>query len=340
MPTVVQSDRLTSLVQELPFPNIQLPSLFVLIGNREKSNALGTLFRIPKSRRSLIKANYGDVHLHLDPSTAFDDRPIMLAGCNVRKRSTNQVKVRRYEFQGAPGSSSRLRFARSDQSDDGPIRLLFPFADVFCFFSDDLGGFRYTAQYLASWLKMGVPSTHPGTMLPSIVIITSKFSPSEEAEEEAKRAFLWMLEEETTLDLYQHVSTITLVSLLPKGAISADARYRRVKECIMKCSDAVRQTRETKRALCSATHLAAFMKGASEHEDCLHSSFDFVQASRAHNPIATDLSEHISNFLKHITSSNQLTTFAAPMLASTLLLDSYPPDTHSKYDFHKRTDIV
>ena len=44
-------------------------------------------------------------------------------------------------------------------------------------------------------------------------------------------------------------------------------------------------------------------------------------------PVPPDLAKHLSNFLSLVDSSDQLTEFAAPMIASTLLLDSYPPGT-------------
>jgi hypothetical protein len=42
------------------------------------------------------------------------------------------------------------------------------------------------------------------------------------------------------------------------------------------------------------------------------------------------LAEHLSIFLKHIKSAKELTEFTAPVIASSILLDNYPPDTYSK----------
>ncbi|KAL1591785.1 hypothetical protein SLS60_011784 [Paraconiothyrium brasiliense] len=48
---------------------------------------------------------------------------------------------------------------------------LFPLADVFCFFSDDLGGVRPIARCLALWLDQSDrSSTPPTTALPSVLI--------------------------------------------------------------------------------------------------------------------------------------------------------------------------
>jgi hypothetical protein len=206
---------------------------------------------------------------------------------------------------------------------------LFPLADVFCFFSDDLGGFRPIARRLALWLDQSRSPASPKTALPSVLIVTSKLSPGTEAEERAKRAFLCMLEEETAVSPFEQLSAIDVVAVLPKRAVSAVSRCRRVKDRLMEKSDHVRSDREARRVLYSATHMAAFLQAAAAHfARSLDAPFDFIQASRVHNHVAPDLAEHLSIFFKHTASSTQLTEFAAPMLASTLLLDSYPPNAH------------
>jgi hypothetical protein len=209
---------------------------------------------------------------------------------------------------------------------------LFPFTDVFCFFSADLGGFEQIAHHLALWLERGHSSTLPKSTLPSVIIVTDKIIPTTEIEEEARKAFLCMLKEKTTKDLSQQISAIDIVALFPNGIVSVEARYRRVRERLMEKSDQIRKNRADTRTLFSATHFAAFFRYASGHfSESVDRSFNFIMASRLHNPVASDLDEHLSNLLKHITPSNQLTEFAVPMIASSLLLDSYPPEAHGKY---------
>jgi hypothetical protein len=60
-----------------------------------------------------------------------------------------------------------------EAADDILPRLLSPFADVFCLFSDDLGGFRQIAQRLALWLNQSRSPTPTKTALPSVVVVTS-----------------------------------------------------------------------------------------------------------------------------------------------------------------------
>lgn len=329
-PALVQSDRPVTVADDLPSPDTQRPSLFVLIGNAEKSVALHALFGARKARRCIVRQRRGEMHLYLDPATAFTDRPVLLASCDMQQRSARWISATRDKCHRETRHVFRQRVPASGGTIDELLPpLLFPHADVFCFFSDDLGGFRPIARRLALWLDQSRSSAPPKTALPSVLIVTSRLSPGAEAEEQAKRAFLWMLEEETTVSPYQQLSAIDVVAVLPKRAVSAAARCRRVKERLMERSDHVRRDREARRALFSATHTAALLQAAAAHfARSLDTPFDFIHASRIHNHVAPDMAEHFSNFLKHTVSSSQLTEFAAPMLASTLLLDSYPPNAH------------
>jgi hypothetical protein len=46
--------------------------------------------------------------------------------------------------------------------------------------------------------------------------------------------------------------------------------------------------------------------------------------------VALDLDEHLFNFIKHVKAPDELTEFVVPVIASSLLLDNYPPDAHRK----------
>jgi hypothetical protein len=60
-------------------PDTQQPSLFVLIGNISKSLALQELFGIKKAWKFRSNGYAGEIHLHLDPSSIFNSRPILIA---------------------------------------------------------------------------------------------------------------------------------------------------------------------------------------------------------------------------------------------------------------------
>ena len=92
---------------------------------------------------------------------------------------------------------------------------------------------------------------------PRVIIVTEKMPPGAQREKEARKAFLWLLREETTRDLSEQISDIHIVALLPDHKISSKARYRRLKECLLNRSDEVQRNKEDARTLFSATHFAA-----------------------------------------------------------------------------------
>ncbi|KAH8799647.1 acyl transferase/acyl hydrolase/lysophospholipase, partial [Xylogone sp. PMI_703] len=331
---LLESNRLQTLTHQIQDPDSQKPSLFVLIGNGSKSQALRELFGI-KKRRFRSKRNVGEIHLHLDPSSIFHSRPILLADSDLPQQNLRgKLPVANKCHETIRRALPRAEGGLSQSALDGSIdtiysHLLLPFVDVFCFFSADVGGFRQIARHLAVWLEKAQPSTLPRNTYPRVIIVTDKISPGAEREKEAKNAFLLLLREETTRNLSEQISDVHVVALLQDRRVSPEARYRRLKEQLLNGSDEVRSNRVDTRTLFSATHFTALFKYACDHfSQASKGPFDFIKASRTQNPVAEDLAEHLSTFLKHIKSAKELTEFAVPVIASSILLDNYPPDSH------------
>ncbi|KAI9767708.1 MAG: hypothetical protein M1839_004369 [Geoglossum umbratile] len=330
--TLLETDTLQTLTNHIRYPDMQQPSLFVLIGNTAKSLALRELFGVKKTRKFKGKRNTGEIHLHLDPSSIFYNRPILFADGDLPKedlRKNLAVAEKCHVTTRRSLSKVRMGLSLNEIADSIYTRLLFLFADVLCFFSSDLGGFKQIACHMAAWLEKGQSSTLPKSTYPRVVIVTEKIPLGAESEKEARNAFIRMLREETTKDLSEQVSAINVVALFPNGKMSDEARHRCLKERLMDESDQVRKNKGDTRTLFSATHFAAFFKYACDHlSETFEEPLDFIKLSRIQNPIAADLQEHLSNFLKHIKSPMELIEFAVPMIASSFLLDSYPPDIH------------
>jgi hypothetical protein len=327
------SDRLGIISTQIPKPDTQIPSLFVLIGNRAKTVALRELFGVKKKRRLIPKRIPGEIHLHVDASSIFNGRPLLIVDSEMPSKilRTKSTSTKCHEvikrLVQRPNGSCRL-----DEISSGIYtQFLFPFVDIFCFFSDDLGGFKQVARHLAAWLEQCQTSTIPRSTRPRVVIVTEKIPPGAENEKEARKAFLWLLSEETTRDLFEQISAIDIIALFPAGSLSVDARHRLLKERIMSGSDQVRKTREDVRLLFSLAHYFALLKSAYEHfSQTAEEPYNFIKASRVDNPFPLDLDEHLMNFLKHVKSPRELIEFAAPAIASSFLLDCYPPDSHRK----------
>ncbi|RDL30200.1 uncharacterized protein BP5553_10478 [Venustampulla echinocandica] len=330
--TLAHSDRAQVLLHNLPYFESQKPSLFVLIGSASKTRALRELASA-STERSIGRRGSGEICLHLDPSTTFSDRPVLVADGDILvHKNPHQAalihKCHNVTRRILPGRSENIRSRLQVAGDSLCFRLLFPFTDVFCFFAADLGGLQPVARRLATWLNTRQPSTLPAATHPQIVVVTEP-SAIENHESQLLDRFLRLLAQETAIEPSTHFAGIRILCLLPDGDVSAQARHRRLKESLMNASDQVRSARVQCRSLFSAQHMASFLTQAYSHfAENPTEPFSFIRASRIGNPAALDLREHLTNFLLKVGTLAELKSFAIPLVASSLLLDNYPPGSH------------
>jgi hypothetical protein len=333
---LLESDRLQTLVDHIPNPDAHQLSLVVLVGGVAKSSALQWLTSGRKCRKPTGRRGSGsDIHLHLGGSSAFGDKVILLADgdlpYHVPKYQSSSVgecheTTRRILPRIREGVGD---LALDEAADNLYSRLFCPFADVFCFFSADFGGFRPIVRYLASWLEKGRPSTLSKATYPRVLVVAETTKPCDESEKEAKDVFLGEFKKETTKEFAERFSALDVVTVSSEGRMSAHARYQRFEERVVQASDQVRFNRAETRTLFSARHFAAFFRHACDHfARNPREPFDFVKASRLRNPVSVDLGKHLSNFLKNIKSLHELAEFAVPVISSSFLLDHYPPGMH------------
>jgi hypothetical protein len=339
-----ETDRLSSLTASIPDLGSQYPTLFVLIGKAAKQNALIDLLSIDGVGRSnsSIAHRRGDIRLWLAPPV-FENRPIFFADgdlqennvrSNVEPVTCHETRIRKFP-QPVRGISP---FTLDNIVDKMFSRLLHPFADAFCLFSADLGGFRSIAYHITRWLETGQASSLPRSTYPRLVIVTNSMVSKVQNEKKARDSFLAILSQETTKSLFEHFSGLDVVAISPRNQISSHSRHSRLKKHLMNISDQVRRGRVDTYTLFSAQHFTAFFTHASQHFTVSTvEPFDFIRATRQFNPVPRDLRQHLSNFLKYIQTSQELIDFAIPMIASSFCLASYPPDAPSKYPWSFRT---
>jgi hypothetical protein len=332
--TFTYSDRAQTLLYSLPYLETQRPSLFILIGNSGKALALRELAPGNVRKKSLGRRRLGELHLHIDPSSTFSDRPVLFADGDfpVYQKPSKQPLIEKCHDVTSKillglrdgGPSKSLQNAANSLY----LSLLSPFADVFCLFAGDFGGLQPVARLVASWLEMDQPPVLPTSTLPHIIIVVE--SPvANLPESPILESFLQLLYEETTQNVYAQFAKVQILILLPDGDLSTESRHRRLKERLMSASDQVRSARMASRALFSAQHLAAFLDHACSHFGAsLKKPFNPIETSRLDYPPAPDLKEHLTNFLVKIKSPQELKSFAIPVIASSILLDNYPPEMH------------
>ena len=353
------TDRLRTLLEDLPAPDEQSPSLFVFIGNKSKALAIKELAKTfsPQPRygyspscqsqhddesspRYQMRLNgrraLGEIHLHIHAPSTFSSRPVLLAEGDLPSldRPGRALPTEKCHETASRQLNSRTLATPtlSESADKIYFRLLSPFTDVFCFFADDVGKFRPIVQRLALWLDLGQPSTLPKSTRPKVLIVAERGEDVPGDDESDLKAFKRMLSEETTMDASEQFSDIQLLSLAPhKKGLSNKARHRELFEHLLNFSDQVREARINTQTLFSAYHFAAFFHYALNHMAATSvEPFNFITTSRIENPVASSLRDHLVDFLHNIKTPQKLLKFAIPVIASSFLLDNHPPDMHCK----------
>ncbi|KIW35778.1 uncharacterized protein PV06_11882 [Exophiala oligosperma] len=332
--SLIETGRLEMLSSRFEQPDDASPSLIVFVGQHSKSVALEKLFDIHRTRLFKGKPYTGDVDLHVVPESPNSRRPVFIAtgavGSKRIRRTPNRHRCQdgsRWPLRTVPGGSEPHHMQRTEQAIYS--RLLLPFTDVFCFFASDLGGFRGVASQLAGWLRdVTVPISTP-FIRPSVVIVTDKIPLTQMAETEAQKALLFLLNEETSQDPSLLFSCIEVVAVPHIQKFRSPGSLERLKHRLLLRIRKAEQFRRETRTLYSLTHFAAFFKSACEHFSTSGSEpFDFIKASRSHNPLAEDHALHLASLLRTCNTAQDLTDFVVPVIASSLMMDSYPPDCH------------
>jgi hypothetical protein len=125
--------------------------------------------------------------------------------------------------------------------------------------------------------------------------------------------FLRLLASETRREISTCFAGIQVLSLVPVGQVSTQARHRRLKECLMTASDRVRSARADSLMLFSAEHFAAFTDHACSHfAEGRSEPLNFIRTARLRNPPAADLKGHLTNFLGKINTLDEMRNLAYP----------------------------
>lgn len=330
---LLESDRLRTLLSNVTDPDEAKPGLIVFIGDRTKSITLEKAFGIKRRRVFRGRQYVGDINLHMAPGSELSNPLLIADSCVSGRNNRREVprhgchEISRWPLQTKPSKIADL----DDLALVMHCHLLLPFTDVFCFFASDMGGFRIVARHLARWLNSNPMPPVTVSVRPRVVVVTDKIPPTKQREAEARKALLWLLREETTDDLFNLISAIDVVAISPPRVLGASDQPHHLKASLLRWVNSVQQNRVKAQTSYSLTHFAAFFESACQHfAQSSPGPFDFVKASRMQNPPASDLRKHLVNFLSLCGTPQDVTSFAAPIIASSFLLDSYPPGCHRK----------
>jgi hypothetical protein len=321
------SDRAQRLLDGLPKPDNQFPSIIALVGNQSKLrllNRLGVTAPGPRGRRG-----HGEIHMFVTPSSAHTDCPILIADGDIppQNRLGRQWKPQQCHEVSVRPFRAPTRGKIAEIADHIYHRLVLPFADIICFFATDLGGIEQVVYHLALWMDKGPASMTK--LRPWLVIVVD-----DGIEDDVLATFRDLMRAETSIDVMHCFEDIRLISLAKtkkRRRARRGSPWSKLSCELLSVSRLARQTRLDTSYLFSARHLAGFLQHATVcATEALQQPFNFIRASRIDKPVAVDLEDHLSRFSNFVESIDDLKGFALPMIASSLILDHYPPGMHRR----------
>ncbi|CAG8656130.1 unnamed protein product, partial [Penicillium salamii] len=146
---LVDTNRLEELVQELPYPKWQYPSLLYFTGNSNRMKALRALFPYNNITR---KGPSGLIRLHLSTNTAHTQSPVLFAESSLNlehsmgdskwlKHST--TKHRSFSITGTEGLLPPARLQQEVKRE-----LVLPWTQVLCLFLDSVADIQAARNLL------------------------------------------------------------------------------------------------------------------------------------------------------------------------------------------------
>ena len=316
--------------------NDQEPQIIAFVGHASKNTAMYELFSLNGN------CNDSKIYLRLVPATEAAPSPVLIADCELHD-------ARRLErVLGGPVPADidqrSIVWHKRELSSHDPravanlvyARLVFPFCSAICIFADDIGNTRSVARMLAAWLRTDRPR-HRLSARPRTLVLVRLDKSSTFDEELATTAFIEELRQEVERTglrpaelLREHFDGLRVLALpvINQDGHAAQDSWTALRARILRDAAEVQELRRTARMAFSALHLKSLIHSACDHFAAdFTTPFCLLAASRHKNPVSPVLAKHLANFLRlaYQVSPSSVSDFAVPVIASALVLDSYPP---------------
>ena len=215
-------------------------------------------------------------------------------------------------------------------------RVLSPFSDVICYFVMDLGGLRGVSKLMA-WQAVESPSSDL-PVLPRILLVFDTSSPTFDENIAESRSLPLITEtmqnfkqyskaEDVDIDLKAHFHSIRVLGL--NSSMSLAKRSCAFRKRILSMSEEACVSRQSTRVKFRFEHFKALSSLALEHFcSTITAPFSFIQAARPCGFSNEGFSACLRDLIEHMPSQAWLWHFVAPLVASALILSSYPPGSH------------
>lgn len=306
------------------------PCIITVVGKRSKTTFIEGFI----GGKSIVPV-HRDIHLcHVPSSQTRGDWPYLIVDCGVQNAHYQPpnpaADCSRTEASWVIPEIRNLNAALCG-------RLLWPFSTVICCFVNDLGGPRTVARWLA---ELGVANRSDIPTRPRILLVIETTSDTFDEKIAANKATVLLQQALDDLKtdfalpdkLYDIESRLGPIEVLGLHSYKSNAvRVRVLKRRLLAMSEASLQQRVDTHTHFRYHHFLALSKASLSQLSKDHTvPLPFAAVSRPEGFTNELMSNCISDFLDKLPSQAWLWHFAAPLIASALLLASYPPGAHGK----------
>lgn len=314
--------RLDHLISELPDPDRQRPQIVACVGSAWKRRALNHFF--PGHDGAHKPPLDGLADLYRDSSRSHLNHPILFADCTLD--GSLQVKAR------VGAGQSRGQYSDAWASPPPALthtiltRLIFPFSDVICIFADDFGGLTPVLASLVSWTEDIVATDIPWRARPRVCVISCAPLTKETVHEQKE-----FDERIRQIKYCGHFSSVRRMRFWPRTSDkSLDRALRQFvldNELVSACVQ-----RQANHVMFTATHLSWFFtRAVANVAKSPPQPFAFLATSRVLRPLPAHYPDQLAAFLRLTIEHNVPFEVIATVIASSILLDAYPPAAHGMH---------
>ncbi|KAM3560564.1 hypothetical protein ARSEF4850_003607 [Beauveria asiatica] len=320
--TLEISDRPSRLLDEVR--REEPLGVVVFIGHQRKYGALGALDL--RSRSARARKSHGEIHLdvaQLHENGQKSNQQILIADGDLpvhgqlpRTRSNYSChEVTSTQYEDPPQLAASV-------SDGLYHRALFPLTDVICIFAEDIGGTDIAIQYLSVWSRKGPSSSAVSS--PAVILVVDRGS------ETKARAKVSAEKLERPQGRFRAIRVVGIDREAHQISNRRQAKsYQTLSREMSQLLRAGQRERGRESLLFSARHVLEFLRlTAACATQADWTPLDFVKASRLPNRVEENVEGHILNLVSHLPHQDDVVDVAAPLIASSFLLNHYVPDMH------------
>lgn len=320
--TIIDPDRLLSIRDALPDPEVQKPVVVFFLGKLKKSATINSILAQAESTK---RRPHGIANLYTDQNTAVSKHPLIVADCTIGASTSFPADLWK-------GCHTHQQIVVSHHGDKVSVtkhtavselfaRLLFPLAHIVCLVAIDFGGNAACGAYVASLMRIRARNASPVVnTAPELIIITEDANTID--------VFIQLECEPVFGDLFGGLAIVTTDSRMADSVTALDVRQ--IFEATM--AD-VLDVRAARSLLFSARDLERlFVHGLKQFAEGPRTSFDAF--SSIDHPIKQlakfHQTYHIGEFLKRTQTLKLSMTVVSSFIVTAIFAQSYPEGTHRK----------